>query len=927
MDREEIRKLRLAALQKNQSKQPHKQQVHAPEDVEKKRVQEIAQQQTNEQLRLKAEEEKRNKQIKRNTIFVDTIVLTALTTSQDVQSIDYLVKCLITLDDCFWMDKSIIEMAHKKLIDYMIVVFQCIDSFPSKDTLDLMVLRLFKTPKCKAILNDLFQHPDLIEIVEPLYDTWKNILNRLTLTSAELLDSFSFLVMLLQNEVIALNIVNSDDFLPQQINIRSLANTLIGKLLRLFTMEDLDVFGDPMKHDFLKIIKILLPISENAQRLIGQVFACLMKFEDSKQQFLQWIDYFVQINSERQKFEFDRKKVFSDTILLLFYGSLGYAFRMIYNNDVDHNYFFQENILSLQNTTLCRATSTDVTSILFNNTNSNNYDITHSVYPIQANASFPVSMKIEPTASTLLFFTLMKISSFCLCTMRESTRDIYRALSRATYRKDIYAADILKRMLLCRHSLQLNKESIMSESSFVGCLIDMILSFMPTSTTTESNACAITPLPLAFLPEYVLGIITDYMYNNSFIRTNSLPVTVTYPNHFEVVLCSLISSEHLCHNPFLRAELGDEFVQSILTSEYDLRKPFELLHTPFCKAHAIYSLLCFYNDCEKTGSHSQYYDKINWRRSLQECFQILFRYNDYKTSLINIFEKRDNRIFPAFVQHIVSDTNLMLDDSLLKLGDIKNTEDLMKDPEKWKLFDKATQDEMIGVKEDNKKQVKSLFGFTSSTFNFLKLLIQHTQIAFLDPVVVKDVAACCNYFLSCIVGKRSASYKVGNYEEYNFRPKELLSAFFDIYVYLGTYNEFVNAIYSDSRSFELGTFETALTTVLHLKMKNDNSIQAFQLLIEKLKNFSSTDYYAELENYDNPDDFCCSLMGTLMKDPVELPNSKMVVDRVTIEKHLMNSKEDPYDRTPLDMSMVIPLPDLKSRIEEYVSTKVKELNL
>ncbi|KAL7722907.1 RING-type E3 ubiquitin transferase [Entamoeba marina] len=907
MDREEIRKLRLAALQKNQSKQPPKQQVHAPVVAEKKHVQEVAQQQTNEQLRLKAEEEKRNKQIKRNTMFlqkvfscsldgkfeygkidissivtdimninedlIDTIVLTALTTSQDVQSIDYLVKCLITLDDCFWMDKSIIEMAHKKLIDYMIVVFQCIDSFPSKDTLDLMVL---------PILNDLFQHPDLIEIVEPLYDTWKNILNRLTLTSAELLDSFSFLVMLLQNEVIALNIVNSDDFLPQQINIRSLANTLIGKLLRLFTMEDLDV--------------------ENAQRLIGQVFACLMKFEDSKQQFLQWIDYFVQINSERQKFEFDRKKYFQIQFFSYFMVLWAMLFKIF---------------CRYKNTTLCRATSTDVTSILFNNTNSNNYDITHSIYPIQANASFPVSMKIEPTASTLLFFTLMKISSFCLCTMRESTRDIYRALSRATYRKDIYAADILKRMLLCRHSLQLNKESIMSESSFVGCLIDMILSFMPTSTTTESNACAITPLPLAFLPEYVLGIITDYMYNNSFIRTNSLPVTVTYPNHFEVVLCSLISSEHLCHNPFLRAELGDEFVQSILTSEYDLRKPFELLHTPFCKAHAIYSLLCFYNDCEKTGSHSQYYDKINWRRSLQECFQILFRYNDYKTSLINIFEKRDNRIFPAFVQHIVSDTNLMLDDSLLKLGDIKNTEDLMKDPEKWKLFDKATQDEMIGVKEDNKKQVKSLFGFTSSTFNFLKLLIQHTQIAFLDPVVVKDVAACCNYFLSCIVGKRSASYKT----------KELLSAFFDIYVYLGTYNEFVNAIYSDSRSFELGTFETALTTVLHLKMKNDNSIQAFQLLIEKLKNFSSTDYYAELENYDNPDDFCCSLMGTLMKDPVELPNSKMVVDRVTIEKHLMNSKEDPYDRTPLDMSMVIPLPDLKSRIEEYVSTKVKELNL
>lgn len=65
-----------------------------------------------------------------------------------------------------------------------------------------------------------------------------------------------------------------------------------------------------------------------------------------------------------------------------------------------------------------------------------------------------------------------------------------------------------------------------------------------------------------------------------------------------------------------------------------------------------------------------------------------------------------------------------------------------------------------------------------------------------------------------------------------------------------------------------------------------------------------------------------------MKDPVELPSSKNIVDYMTIskkyfkvnqylEKHLMNEPNDPFNRTPLTIDQVIPRKDLKERIEEY----------
>ena len=38
---------------------------------------------------------------------------------------------------------------------------------------------------------------------------------------------------------------------------------------------------------------------------------------------------------------------------------------------------------------------------------------------------------------------------------------------------------------------------------------------------------------------------------------------------------------------------------------------------------------------------------------------------------------------------------------------------------------------------------------------------------------------------------------------------------------------------------------------------------------------------------DAPEDFFDPIMGTLMKDPVTLPSSKVTVDRSTIARHLL----------------------------------------
>jgi ubiquitin conjugation factor E4 B len=76
-------------------------------------------------------------------------------------------------------------------------------------------------------------------------------------------------------------------------------------------------------------------------------------------------------------------------------------------------------------------------------------------------------------------------------------------------------------------------------------------------------------------------------------------------------------------------------------------------------------------------------------------------------------------------------------------------------------------------------------------------------------------------------------------------------------------------------------------------------------------------------------------MATLMTDPVELPNSKTIIDRLTIskyhysslsnlsetEQHLLNDPHDPFNRSPLTLEEVVPRPDILTKINTWKQSK------
>lgn len=79
-------------------------------------------------------------------------------------------------------------------------------------------------------------------------------------------------------------------------------------------------------------------------------------------------------------------------------------------------------------------------------------------------------------------------------------------------------------------------------------------------------------------------------------------------------------------------------------------------------------------------------------------------------------------------------------------------------------------------------------------------------------------------------------------------------------------------------------------------------------------------YIEKFKTEQLPEEFCDAMTCTVMKDPVMLPSSRMVVDRQTIERILKTKSEDPFDRTPLKLEDLIPQHELKERLDVFWSS-------
>jgi ubiquitin conjugation factor E4 B len=394
-----------------------------------------------------------------------------------------------------------------------------------------------------------------------------------------------------------------------------------------------------------------------------------------------------------------------------------------------------------------------------------------------------------------------------------------------------------------------------------------------------------------------------------------------------LVFFSLVfsSKTNIIKNPYIRAEALDivEYL-FIQQGKKEPNKLIQIFNDKLVREIFIYSLVRVFIDSERLGGSNQFYEKFNVR------YKILLLIDSVKSQItiddqLVFYAKNFKEDCILLVNYLINDLTYMGDETIERLKSIKIYEDLK--------ADKATYD---ALSEEDKKQKEEKFQEDSSrcknTIPFFKSYLQFMisisntcQALILEYKLGQKTANLLNYLLNIFASKTGNMLRVSKLQEYKFEPKEFLSSIIQIYTAFINYKEFWTNIISDDRSFKMENFNRALN--LRSKIRLDfQTGEDFVKLVNGLASIKENVTANIIDYEDAPDEFLDPITADVMEDPVMLPYSKNILDRQTIEQHLLSDPKDPFSRTPLDKANLIPVPELKEKIRLYKEEKMKKHN-
>jgi ubiquitin conjugation factor E4 B len=381
-------------------------------------------------------------------------------------------------------------------------------------------------------------------------------------------------------------------------------------------------------------------------------------------------------------------------------------------------------------------------------------------------------------------------------------------------------------------------------------------------------------------------------------------------------------------------------------------------------------LLLLYGDVERTG----FYEKLTNRRCIMVVLKHLWTLSTHRpafrgiatvdpnaglglggspvphdagtTTAEHASEGQGQDYFVRFANGLMNETNALVANTMDKLVEIRKTQLLMHNLAEWGRLSEEERKQITEKHEANENECKGAAGLCLETLNMLNYLTSDEVIRqpFLHDAILPRFTSTLLNVLQRIVGAKSLEIKVENMESYNFQPKVMLTEICLAMVHFTDCPPFWEAVAKDSFYDNGGPIRKAISTVSRLNLIAPGDITLLHQLYESVQKARTS--FVDLDSLidDAPFEFMDPLLDTLMRDPVRLPTSNTIVDRATIAQHLLNVDTgtphtpdhvrsfsdvlqsvlifilaDPFNRAPLNISMVEPVPELKQR---YVTIMV-----
>lgn len=421
------------------------------------------------------------------------------------------------------------------------------------------------------------------------------------------------------------------------------------------------------------------------------------------------------------------------------------------------------------------------------------------------------------------------------------------------------------------------------------------------------------PMLFRLLPEWVVDDMADFLL----FGLQFMPGTVSNIVDLGLVtwLLTMLCHTHYFSNPYLVSKLVEVlFVVNPQVQEKTGEIYSRIMTHPISQEFLPSALMRFYTEVEQTGSSNEFYDKFTIRYHISIIMKSMWESPVHKMAIVT--ESNNGKNFIKFINMMMNDTTFLLDESLDALKRIHEVQDDMTDPAKWAAQSQEQQTSRARQLSQDERQCRSYLTLARETVDMFYYLTQGIQEPFLRPELADRLACMLDAVLEQLTnGPKCKNLKVKNPEKYSWDPKWLLSHLIDIYLHLDS-DRLALAIANDQRSFKLETFHdtaarmenTLGRTMLDVEKFRNLGEKANKIVIEKIR---------QDEEWENvPTEFECAIMGEMMDDPVILPSGN-VCDRKNIERHILSTPNDPFNRQPLTEDMLKPATELKKKMEDW----------
>jgi ubiquitin conjugation factor E4 B len=332
------------------------------------------------------------------------------------------------------------------------------------------------------------------------------------------------------------------------------------------------------------------------------------------------------------------------------------------------------------------------------------------------------------------------------------------------------------------------------------------------------------------------------------------------------------------------------------------------------------ALTHLYCDVERTGSASQFYDRLNARHELSSI--LVFLWTDrpgHKEAIVAYWDQHPES-FKSFADKLLNDSIFLLDEGLSKLFEARGAQQRL---EAGMPSSESERRELKETMDRASRQTVSYMVLLKESLRIFSMIALNHPRLFMHADMHERLATSLNYCLYQVHGPRRSELSFPNPEKFQFEPAWIVDKLCSSILSFATFDKsFVDFLVRDTRSYSEELYSNA-AAFLERHTEADFDFKPTQWRAMSQLAREHTQQVEEFEDQlgDIPDEFLDPLMATLMTDPVILPSSRITLDRQVIERALLADPIDPYNRSPLTADQLIPDTELKQKIDAFIAEK------